>query len=151
MTMGKIIALTTWTFVGKVMSLLFNMLSRLIIVFLPRCKCVLILWLQSPSAVILEPPQIKSDTVSTVSPSIFHEVVYIYIYIHTHTHTDTHTHTHTHVLASMKIGKVCTKVFNEMLSCFALVEDELIMHQWNHICSAYLYPQILLLDFKFRD
>ena len=65
MTTGKTIALTIWTFVGKVMSLLFNMLSRLVITFLPRRKCLLISWLQSPHAVILEPPKIKSDTVST--------------------------------------------------------------------------------------
>ena len=69
MTTGKAIALTRWTFVGKVMSLLFNML---VITFLPRSKRLLISWLQSPSAVILEPPKIKSDTVSTVSPSISH-------------------------------------------------------------------------------
>ena len=75
MTTGKTIALTGQTFVGKVMSLLFNMLSRLVTTFLPRSKCLLISWLQSPSAVILEPPKIKSDTVSTVSPSIFHEVM----------------------------------------------------------------------------
>ena len=75
MTTRKTIALTRQTFVGKVMSLLFNMLSRLVITFLPRSKCLLILWLQSPSAVILEPPKIKSDTVSTVSPSICHEVM----------------------------------------------------------------------------
>ena len=68
MTTGKTIALTRWTFVGKVMSLLFNMLSRLVTVFLPRSKCLLISWLQSPSAVILEPPKIKSVTVSTVFP-----------------------------------------------------------------------------------
>ena len=68
MTTGKTIALTKWTFVGKVMSLLLNMLSRLVITFLPRSKCLLISWLQSPSAVILEPPKIKSATVSTVSP-----------------------------------------------------------------------------------
>ena len=68
MTTGKTIALTRWTFVGKVMSLLFNMLSRLVITFLPRSKRLLMSWLQSPSAVILEPPQKKSDTVSTVSP-----------------------------------------------------------------------------------
>ena len=67
MTTGKTIALTRWTFVGKVMSLL----SRLVITFLPRSKRLLISWLQSPSAVILEPPEIKSDTVSTLSPSIF--------------------------------------------------------------------------------
>ena len=73
-TTGKTIALIRWTFVGKVMSLLFNMLSRLVITFLPRSKRLLISWLQSPSAVILEPPKIKSDTVSTVSPSICHEV-----------------------------------------------------------------------------
>ena len=71
-TTGKTIALTRQTFVGKVMSLLFNMLSRLVITFLPRSKCLLISWLQSPIAVILEPPKIKSDTVSTVSPSISH-------------------------------------------------------------------------------
>ena len=69
-TTGKTIALTRWTFVGKVMSLLLNMLSRLVITFLPRSKHLLILWLESPSAGILEPPKIKSDTVSTVSPSI---------------------------------------------------------------------------------
>ena len=72
---GKTIALTRRTFVGKLMSLLFNMLSRLVITFLPMSKCLLISWLQSPSAVILEPPKIKSDTVSTVSPSISHEVM----------------------------------------------------------------------------
>ena len=74
MTTGKAIALTRRTFVGKVMSLLLNMLSRLIITILPRSKRLLISWLQSPSAVILEPPKIKSDTVSTVSQSISHEV-----------------------------------------------------------------------------
>ena len=72
MTTGKTIALTRQTFVGKVMSLLLNMLSRLVITFLPRSKCVLISWLQSPSAVILEPCKIKLDT---VSPSISHEVM----------------------------------------------------------------------------
>jgi len=72
MTTGKTIALTRWTFVGKVMSLLLNMLSRLGIPFLPRSKRLLISWLQSPSAVILEPKKTKSDTVSTVSPSISH-------------------------------------------------------------------------------
>ena len=75
MATGKTIALIRWTFVGKVMSLLFNILSRFVIVFLPRSKRLLISWLQSPSAVILEPPKIKSDTVSTVSPSICHEVM----------------------------------------------------------------------------
>ena len=77
MTMGKTIALTRWTFVGKVMSLLFNMLSTLVMTFLPRSKRLLISWLQShsPSAVIWEPPKIKSDPVSTVSPSISHEVM----------------------------------------------------------------------------
>ena len=75
MTTGKTIALTRWTFIGKVMSLLFNMLSRLVIAFLPRNECLLISWLQSPSAVILEPKKIKSVTVSTVSPSICHEVI----------------------------------------------------------------------------
>ena len=75
MTTGKTIALTRRTLVGKVMSLLLNMLSRLVITFLPRSKCLLISWLQSPSAVILDPPKINSDTVSTVSPSIAHEVM----------------------------------------------------------------------------
>ena len=75
MTTGKTIALTRWTFVDKVISLLFNMLSRWVITFLPRSKRLLISWLQSPSAVILEPQKIKSDTVSTVSPSISHEVM----------------------------------------------------------------------------
>ena len=75
MTTGKTIALTRQNFVDKVMSLLLNMLSRLVITFLPRSKCLLISWLQSPSAVILEPPKIKSDTVSTVSLSISHEVM----------------------------------------------------------------------------
>ena len=75
MTTGKITALTRWTFVGKVMSLLFNMLSMSVIAFLPRSKHLLISWLQSPSAVILEPPKIKSTTVSSVSPSIYHEVM----------------------------------------------------------------------------
>ena len=74
-TTGKTIALTRWTFVGKIMSLLFNMLSRLVITFLPRNKRLLISWLQSPSAVILEPKKIKSVTVSIVSPSIYHEVM----------------------------------------------------------------------------
>ena len=69
MTLGKTIGFTRWTFVDKVMSLLFNKLSRLVITFLPRSKRLLISWLQSPSTVILEPPQIKSATVSTVSPS----------------------------------------------------------------------------------
>ena len=72
---GKTMTLTRWTFVGQVMSLLFKMLSRFVITFLPRSKCLLISWLQSPSAVILEPRKIKSDTVSTVSPSISHEVM----------------------------------------------------------------------------
>ena len=78
MTPGKTTALTRWSFVGKVMSLLFNMLSRLVIAFLPRSNHLLISWLQSPSAVILEPPKMKSVTVSTVSivsPSICHEVM----------------------------------------------------------------------------
>ena len=75
MTTGKNIALTMWTFLGKVMSLLLNMLSSLVLAFLPRSKHLLISWLQSPSAVILEPPKIKSATVSTVSPSIRHEVM----------------------------------------------------------------------------
>ena len=77
MTIGKTIALTRLTFVGKIMSLLFNMLSRLVIAFLSRSKHLLISWLQSPSTVILEPllepPKIKSLTVSIVSPSICHE------------------------------------------------------------------------------
>ena len=75
MTTGKTIALTRWTFVGKVISLLLSILSRLVITFLPRSKHLLISWLQSPSAVILKPPKLKSDTVSTVSPSIYHEVM----------------------------------------------------------------------------
>ena len=75
MTTGKIIGLTIWTFISKVMSLLFNTLSRFVTAFLPRNKCLLISWLQSPSAVILEPKKINSVTVSTVSPSISHEVM----------------------------------------------------------------------------
>ena len=75
MTTGKTIALTRWTFVGKVMSLLFDMLSRLVITFLPRSKCLLISWLHSPFAVILEPSKIKPATVFTVYPSICHEVM----------------------------------------------------------------------------
>ena len=75
MTTGKTISLTRLTLVGKVMSLLLNMLSRLLITFLPRCKRLLISWLQSPSAVSLEPRKIKSDTVSTLSPSISHKVM----------------------------------------------------------------------------
>ena len=74
-TTGKTTALTRWTFVGKVMSLLFNILSRFVIVFIPRSKCLLISWLHSPSAVILEPKKIKSLTVSIVSPFICHEVM----------------------------------------------------------------------------
>ena len=75
MTIEKTVALTSRTFVVKVMSLLFNMLSRLVKIFLSRSKRLLISWLQSPSAVILEPPKIKSITVSTVPPSICHEVM----------------------------------------------------------------------------
>ena len=75
MATGKTEALTRWTFVGKVMSVLFNMLSRLVIVSLPGSRCLLISWLQSTSAVILEPSKIKSVTVSMVSPSIYHEVM----------------------------------------------------------------------------
>ena len=75
MTTGKTLALTRWTFVGKVMSLLFNTLSRFVIGFLPRSKCLLISWLQSLSAVILEPKKIKSVTVFIFSPSICHEVM----------------------------------------------------------------------------
>ena len=75
MTAGKTTALTMWTFVGKVLSVLFNMLSRFVIAFLPRSKRLLISWLQSPSVVILEPKKIKSLTVSIVSPSICHEVM----------------------------------------------------------------------------
>ena len=75
MTTGKTIALIRWTFVGKVMSLLCNMLPRFVIAFLPRSKRLLISWLQSPSTVILEPPKIKSLNVSVVSPSIYHEVM----------------------------------------------------------------------------
>ena len=75
MTTWKTTALTRWTFVGKVMSLVFNMLSRLVITFLPRSKCLLISWMQSLSAVTLEPPKIKSVTISTVSPSICYVVM----------------------------------------------------------------------------
>ena len=75
MTTGKTITLTTWTFVSKIMSLLFNILSRFAIAFLPRSKLLLTSWLQSPSAVILEPKKTKSVTVSIVSPSICHEVM----------------------------------------------------------------------------
>ena len=75
MTTGKNTALTRWTFVSKVMSLLFNILSSLVITFLPRSKCLLISWLQSPSEVILEPKKIKSLTVSLASPAIYHEVM----------------------------------------------------------------------------
>ena len=75
MTTGKTIALTIQTFVSKVLSLLFNTLSRLVIAFLPRSKCLFISWLQSPSAVILESKKIKSVTVSIVNPSICHEVM----------------------------------------------------------------------------
>ena len=75
MTTGKTIALTRWTFVGKVMALLFNMLSRFVIAFLPRSKRLLILWLQSPSEVSLEPKKIKSAMVSIVYLSICHEVM----------------------------------------------------------------------------
>ena len=75
MTTGKTIALTRQTFVGKVKSLLFNVLSRLVIAFLPRSKCLLISWLQSPPTVIVEPKKIKSDTVPIVFPSTCHEVV----------------------------------------------------------------------------
>ena len=76
MTIRKTIVLTRWTFVGKVVSLLFHMLSRFVIAFLPRSKCLLISWLQSPSAVILEPPKIKSVTVSIVSSSICHGILH---------------------------------------------------------------------------
>ena len=75
MTSGKNIALTRWNFVDRIMSLLFNMLPRVVIAFLSRSKHLLISWLQSPSAMILEPPKIKSLTVSIVSPSICHEVM----------------------------------------------------------------------------
>ena len=75
MTTGKTTALTIWTFVCKVMSLVINMLSRFVIAFLPRSKCLLISWLQSLSAVILEPKKIKSVTVTTFSPFIYHEVM----------------------------------------------------------------------------
>ena len=75
MTTGKTIALTRWTFVGRVTSLLFNMLSRLVVTFLPRSKCILISWLQSPSAVTSEPKKVKFLTASIVSPSICHEVM----------------------------------------------------------------------------
>ena len=82
MTTEKTLALTIWTFVGKVMSLIFNMPSRLVTAFLPRSKCLLISWLQSPSAVIWEPPKVKSVIISTVSPSICHEVMKIQYFGH---------------------------------------------------------------------
>ena len=75
MTTGKTIVLAKWTFIGKVISLLFNILSRLVITFLPRIKHLLISWLQAPTAETLEPKKIKSDTVYIVSPSISHEVM----------------------------------------------------------------------------
>ena len=77
MTTGKTTTLTIWFLVGKEMSLLFNTLSRFVIAFLPRSKCLLISWLQSPSAVILEPKKIKSVTVSAVSPSICHDLSFL--------------------------------------------------------------------------
>ena len=80
-TTGETIALTIGTFVGKVMSLLFNMLYRFVIAFLPGSKCLLISWLQSPSTVILEPKKVKSVTVSIVSPSISHEVMVLNVMI----------------------------------------------------------------------
>ena len=79
MTTGKTIALTMWTFVGQVMSLLFKILSRLVIAFLPRSKYLLISWLQTPFAVILEPKKIKSLTVSVVSPSVYLEVMILHV------------------------------------------------------------------------
>ena len=82
-TTGKTIALTRWTTVSKVISLLFNMLSRFVIAFLPRSKHLLISWLQSPSAVILEPKKIKSVIVSIVSPSICHEMMGLDVYMAT--------------------------------------------------------------------
>ena len=81
MTTGKTITLTRWTLIGKVMSLLFNMLSGFVIAFLPRSKHLLISWLQSPSAMILEPPKIKSVTVSTVSLSICHKVMSLFFFV----------------------------------------------------------------------
>ena len=75
MIIGKTIALTRWNFVGKVMSLLFSMLYRLVIIFFPESKQLLISWLQTPSAVILEPKKVKSVPVSIVSPSVYHEVI----------------------------------------------------------------------------
>ena len=74
-TNGKIIALTIWSFISKMLSMLFNTLSRFVIAIIPRSKCLLILWLQWPSALILEPKKVKSDTVSTFSPSVCHEVM----------------------------------------------------------------------------
>ena len=91
MTTGKTIALTRRTLVSKVMSLLLNMLSRLVIIFLPRSKCLLISWLQSPYAVILEPKKIKSVTASIVSPSICHEVMVLDLH-DTDNHDDVITH-----------------------------------------------------------
>ena len=127
MTTGKTIALTRRTFVTKVMPLLFNMLSSLVITFLPRSKHLLISLklMQSPRAVILEPRKIKSVTVSTVSPSISHDVMepdamisllfnFAFSLLHTHTHTYTqthphkceHTHPHTHKMTTENYFKV---------------------------------------------
>ena len=106
MTTGKIIALTRWTFVEKLMSLLFNMLSRLVITLLPRSKCLLISWIQSPSEVILEPTKIVSHCFPIYFPwsdgNRCHDLSFLNVefkciakwlfYLHTHTHTHTHTH-----------------------------------------------------------
>ena len=98
---GKTIALTRWTLVGKVMSLLFNTLSRMVIAFLPRSKCLLILCLQSPSAVILKPKKIKFASVCTVSPSICHEVINTVI-------NDSHLHIAKKIKYALRIFRLVT-------------------------------------------
>ena len=131
MTTGQTTALTRWTFVGKVMSLLFNMLSRLFITFLPRSKRLLILWLQSPSAVILEPRKIKSATVSTVSPSICHEVIYQNI-IH------------------QKFKSQIFLIIWMMLNIFACVNVPfVVLFLWNvHIICPSFYGYVGFIDLK---
>ena len=107
MTTGKTIALTRWTFVGKAMSLLFNMLSRLVITFLPRSKCLLISWLQSPSAVILEPPKIKSDICLRKDKSNLLGFLTI---------LPINTHFHTILVLLTSTSPLCSKI--KLLDCF---------------------------------
>ena len=112
MTTGKTIALTKWNFVSNVMCLLFNMLSRFVIAFLPRSKCLLTSWLQSPSAVILELKKIKPVTVSIVSASICHEVMgpkwynFICIYICVYFNIYMHIHTYIHIYGASQVSLV---------------------------------------------